>query len=58
MSKVYCQNELCPYFKKSRKYTNYGICKKPEVFLVCQSDDEYEVTGHNVECSNSKQERR
>lgn len=57
MSKVYCQNDLCPYWRKSRKFQNYGICKNTEVFMTSQSDDEFEVTGHNCECRDSKQNR-
>lgn len=57
MSKVYCQNNLCPFWKKSRKISNYGKCTKTETFMTWQNDDEYEVTGHNCECQNSTQER-
>lgn len=57
MSKIYCQNNLCPYWKKNRILKNYGKCTKSEVFMTWQTDDEYEVTGHNCECLNSKQDR-
>lgn len=57
MSKVYCQNELCPYWRKSRLYKNYGTCKNKVIFMTWQQDDEYNVTGHNCECKESIQER-
>ena len=57
MSKVYCQNDLCKYYTKSRIYKNYGRCNKQEVFMTWQCQDEDEVTAHNCECLNSQQER-
>ena len=36
MGKVYCQNDLCKYYAKSRIYKNYGRCKKQEVFMTWQ----------------------
>ena len=57
MPKVYCQNNLCPYWRKSRKFKNYGTCKKETVDLIWQNDDEYAVTGYNCQCLDSYQER-
>lgn len=57
MSKVYCQNNLCPFWKDTKLYKNYGKCTKKEVFMTWQADDEYEVTGFNCECLDSKQDR-
>lgn len=28
MPKVYCQNNLCSFWRKSKKFKNYGTCKK------------------------------
>lgn len=41
---IYCQNKLCPFYKKSRKYVNYGKCSQKEVFMTLQMDDEYEYS--------------
>lgn len=57
MSKVYCQNNLCPFYKKTRLFKNYGECTQKEIFMTWQAYDEYEVTGHNCECRDSKQDR-
>lgn len=58
MSKVYCQNNLCPFYKKKKRlFKNYGKCTQKEIFMTWQNQDEYEVTGHNCECLNSRQDR-
>lgn len=54
---VYCQNNLCQYYKKLEEYKNYGRCTKDVIYLTWQAGDEYEVTGHNCECIYSRQER-
>lgn len=57
MAKIFCQNKNCPFWKKHRIHKNYGKCTKETIWLVSLCDESYEVSGYNVSCDYSTQER-
>ena len=57
MAQIYCQNTECPYYKKLKTQKNYGKCTAKIVYMVSLDEESYEVSGFNVACSKSRQER-
>lgn len=57
MAQIYCQNTDCSYYKKLKTQRNYGKCTAKTVLMTSLDEESYEVSGFNVACSYSRQER-